>query len=55
MDFGDSGQPHHLRQLPARPWCSSGFTETEVGTWFSSHGGVGVTVVLGDLRGLFQP
>jgi len=26
-----------------------------LGTWFSRHGGVGVTVGLGDLGGLFQP
>jgi len=25
------------------------------GTWFSSHGGVGLTVGLEDLRGLWQP
>jgi len=25
------------------------------GTWFSSHGGVGLTVGLNDLRALFQP
>jgi len=25
------------------------------GTWFSRHGGVGLMVVLDDLRGLFQP
>ena len=25
------------------------------GTWFSRHGGVGLTVGLDDLRGLFQP
>jgi len=25
------------------------------GTWFSRHGGVGVTFGLDDLRGLFQP
>ena len=28
---------------------------TFIRTWFSRHGGVGVTVGLGDLRGLFQP
>jgi len=26
-----------------------------LGTWFSRRGGVGVTVGLGDLGGLFQP
>jgi len=26
-----------------------------LGAWFSRHGGVGVTVGLDDLRGLFQP
>ena len=25
------------------------------GTWYSRHGGVGLTVRLDDLRGLFQP
>jgi len=25
------------------------------GTWFSRHGGVGLTVGLDDFRGLFQP
>ena len=31
-------------------------TETVITkTWFSRHGGVGLTVGLDDLRGLFQP
>jgi len=38
------------------PWrCSKNLQTWHFGTWFSRHGGVGLTVGLGDLTGIFQP
>jgi len=45
---GQWGSPH--------PWRGSkNVWMWHLGTWFSRHGGVGLTVGLGDLGGLFQP
>jgi len=45
---GQWGSPH--------PWRGSNTVWTwHLGTWFSRHGGVGVTAGLDDLGGLFQP
>ena len=45
---GRWGSPH--------PWRGSNTVGMwHLGTWFSRRGGVGVTVGLDDLRGLFQP
>jgi len=39
-----------------RPWrCSKNMYMWHFRTWFSRHGGVGLTVGLDNLRGLFQP
>jgi len=38
------------------PWrCSKNVYMWHFGTWFSRHGGDGLTVGVDDLRGLFQP
>jgi len=38
------------------PWrCSNNVWIWHFRTWFGRHGGVGLTVGLDDLRGLFQP
>jgi len=64
-DWAQLGRTHAYVLLEMFLWVRKVFLHPDlvelfvvsihVGTWFSGHGGDGVTVGLDDLRGLFQP
>jgi len=54
--WSDIGTGCPGKWLSPHPWrCSKNMYMWHLGTWFGRHGGVGLTVGLDDLRGLFQP
>jgi len=55
-EWSDIGTGCPGRWWSHHPWrCSKTVWMWHFRTWFSRHGGVGLMVGLGDLRGLFQP